>query len=509
MDAQDFNSNIQHASVGDLAGGASDKGPTRSENQDAFWIPETETKTDMGALFLVADGVGGQESGAEAAQMAVQTARDAYYELRQKGEAVRDALRDALERANLAVYDEAQRREVRRMGATFVAAVSDQGQLTIAHVGDARAYLVRQGEMRRLTRDDTWVQKQVEEGFLTEEQAAKHEYRNIVTQVLGNKPEVNVHLSQGHALLQDDVVLLCSDGLYDALPDNQMLPILTGNPPQNAANQLVEDAIKAEATDNITAVVVRPKPGKLTTITPAAAMVTAHVPDMADEPTMAIAPADEPTLTPRSKPVTPPPAAVKSKSKAPNWLIILAIAAVILIAAVLLLFWLRNRGLEATVESAADSELTSSTLVDTPASEGAGALRPAPTTEPVEAGSQLAPTATDLATALPTEPPPATPTLRPSPTVEATVEPHGCVNDSVIAFVWNQAQLDAGDCSNTPLKLEIGEEVRILEETAVTAGGTCSGVQFIKVQSLIDDDLEGWVTQNAIFKLAVGASCNP
>ncbi len=115
--------------------------------------------------------------------------------------------------------------------------------------------------MRRLTRDDSWVQKQVEAGLITEQQAAKHEFRNIVTQVLGNKPEVNVHLSKTIPLQPDDLVLLCSDGLYDALPDSKMLSILTNNSPSSAAQQLVNAAIVAEAKDNITAVVVKPEGG--------------------------------------------------------------------------------------------------------------------------------------------------------------------------------------------------------------------------------------------------------
>ncbi len=119
-----MNSSEQSAGVGDLAGGATDKGPTRSENQDAYWIPDTELDGDIGALFLVADGVGGQESGADAAQLAVQSARETFYELRLNGEEIRDALKAALRQANQTVYDEAQSRTVRRMGATFVAAVS-------------------------------------------------------------------------------------------------------------------------------------------------------------------------------------------------------------------------------------------------------------------------------------------------------------------------------------------------------------------------------------------------
>lgn len=500
MDAQDMKSDKESAGAGDLTGAASDKGPARTENQDAYWIPDTETNLVMGALYLVADGVGGQEGGADAAKLAAQTVSQKFYDSRRNGGAVRDALPEALQEANLAVYEEAQQRQLRRMGATFVAAVIENGQLTIAHVGDARAYLIRQNEMRRLTRDDSWVQKQVEAGLITELQAAKHEFRNIVTQVLGNKPEVNVHLSKTLPLQPDDLILLCSDGLYDALPDSKMLSILTNNSPSSAAQQLVNAAIVAEAKDNITAVVIKPEP-----------LTSAEEPTLpvltADQPTVLLALADEPTLPPALPP--PSPTSVeKSKSKVPSWLIILALTAVILILGAIFMFWLRNRDLDSTVESTAGADLIDAVLETTPTAKSADALRPAPTMTADENSSQTAPAAanqqTETATALPP-----TPTLLPTPTLEATREPRGCVNDSVFAYVWTQAQLDAGSCDSTPFELAVGDEVRILEETAVTAEGACSGVPFIKIQSIADPELEGWVAEGAIDLLDPGLSCNP
>ena len=505
MDTEDVISSGENGGADYSAGGASDKGPTRSENQDAFWIPESGANSKWEGLFLVADGVGGQEGGADAAKLAVETARQVFFEIRQDGAVVQDALKTALERANQTVFEESQRREVRRMGATFVAAAIEQGQLFIAHVGDARAYLTRQGEMIRLTRDDTWVQKQVEEGWISEEQAANHEYRNVVTQVLGNKAEVNVHLSRAHDLQQDDVILLCSDGLYGSLSESQMLPVLSGNDPQFAADQLITDAIEAQASDNITAVVVKIKG----TLLPAAAVPITALPlaaqptiilAAADEPTMPLAMADEPTLPTPAKPAAPLPAPDKDKGKTSKWLIILAISAVILIIAAILFFWLRSSSLHETVQTAVGSDMTAAAVEVPPTAESSGALKPLPT-KTVEEGDQASP--------LPTEIPPATPTLVSTPTLEATPEPRGCINNDVIAFVWTQDQLDAGNCVNTILKLENGDEVRIFDDPAITAAGSCNGLQFIKIQSLTDPELEGWVSQLAIDRLDPGQSCTP
>ncbi|MDX1417534.1 MAG: protein phosphatase 2C domain-containing protein [Candidatus Promineifilaceae bacterium] len=498
MDAQNNNGNEQNLGAGDLAGGATDKGPNRSDNQDAFWIPDSNTAVDLGALYLVADGVGGQASGAEAAQMAVATAKRVFYDSRLEGRPIQESLEKALLQANQAVFEEAQRKQVRRMGATFVAAVAAEGQLTIAHVGDARAYLIRQGEMRQLTRDDTWVQKQVEAGLLTDEQAANHEYRNIVTQVLGNKPQVDVHLSKTHGMQPGDRILLCSDGLYDVLSDNKMLAILEGTSPEAAAQQLVQAAIKAEAGDNITAVVFTSE-----NVPESAAQATVAITQIEQQPAVPLTTVEQPTAP-------APPKAGKNKSKASRWLIVLAAAAIFLIVAAVLLFWLRNRDLDSTVEQAAGTDMTATALIEGQSPQSESALRPLPTMTPSEIPSiadEELPPADSPATDSATELPPPTPTLRPAPTIEATAEPRGCTSDTIVAFLWSQEQIDSGTCASTSVRLDVGEEVRILAETAVAGTGTCSGIQFIKVQPLSNSDIEGWVDENAINLLAPGANC--
>jgi len=495
MDAQELNDKSLSGYAPELVGGASDTGPRRAENQDAFWIPDEDSATQFGILILVADGVGGQEDGAVAAQLAAQTGHRVFYDRRQQGTAVPDALKDALQQANQAVYEEAQNRDVKRMGSTFVAAVQDAGQLVVAHVGDARAYLVRQGEMRQLTRDDTWVQRQVDAGLITEEEAANHEFRNVVTQVLGNKPEVNVHLSQTHTLQQGDIVMLCSDGLYDVLADSRMVSLLTGNGAKSAARLLVEAAIDAEATDNITAVVMRTDP---------------FVP-LADELTIAPLPvplADEPTLVPMTAPTAPAPhLPVDKKGKVSKWLIVLAIIAIILIVATPLAFWLTNQN--ADREPVGD-ETPPSAEAGLPAQEGGAALNTVVPTIMTQAAAVTIESivATIEPPAAATIPPLDTTIVLPTPTLAATPEPSGCANGRLLPYIWNDTQINAG-CGPTILSLEVGDEVRILSDQPFVPGGDCGVGQFIKIQSFVDPTLEGWVHEGAIDLLAPGESCSP
>lgn len=237
-------------------GAKSDKGPTRSANEDAFWVSGVQSPLKYGALYLVADGVGGQEHGAVAAQQAVQVISTAFYQLRQSGATIPQALNDSILQANQSIYERAQAMNVSRMGCTLVTAVQHEGQLYVAHVGDARAYLLMENHLRRLTRDDTWVQKQVDAGIITYEEAARHELRNVVTQVLGNKLDITVHQSAAYELRAGDTYLLCSDGLHGVLSKEQLFKLMKNNPPQVAADALVKAAIEAQTKDNVTAVVV-------------------------------------------------------------------------------------------------------------------------------------------------------------------------------------------------------------------------------------------------------------
>ncbi len=238
-------------------GAASDKGPARSGNEDAYWVPHTQTPTHLGWLFVVADGVGGQEYGEIASQQAVQIVSDTFYGARRNALTVPDALKQAFLRANQEIFRLTHSQGLQKMGCTLVALAYLEGQAYLAHVGDARIYRLRGQVLQQLTRDDSWIQEQLDARVITPEEVANHELRHVVTQALGNREQVNVHVSEPVPLVLGDTFLLCSDGLHDTLEDTRLADLLKQKPSQAAA-ALVLAAIEAKAGDNITAVVVQP-----------------------------------------------------------------------------------------------------------------------------------------------------------------------------------------------------------------------------------------------------------
>lgn len=260
-----------------LFGAATDKGPARAANEDAnnvHLIVAPDIAVRLGHLYIVADGVGGQKHGRLAADLAVQTIHDYFYQLRQNGHTIPEALSQAIQQANRTIYTESQARSSQRMGCTVVAAVQQGTQLFIAHVGDARAYLNRQGSLKLLTRDHSWIQEQIDAGVIDEKHASHHELRHVITRVLGNEPEIAVDNRGPYEFGKpEDRLLLCSDGLHDTLSHKQLQHLLQTGTAQAAATALVQAAVQAGAGDNITAFVVAATPAKQ----PAAPFIPAAV----------------------------------------------------------------------------------------------------------------------------------------------------------------------------------------------------------------------------------------
>jgi len=169
-----------------------------------------------------------------------------------------EALRTAFAATDRAILEEAEHTPARRdMGATAVAVALVGGRAVVAHAGDARAYLVRAGVARRLTQDHTWVQAQLDAGRLTEEAARAHPYRGVVTRALGRGAIAEPAVGEW-AVAPGDALLLCSDGVSDLVPDEELADILTVAPDAaRAARALVDWALAAGGDDNLSAVVVR------------------------------------------------------------------------------------------------------------------------------------------------------------------------------------------------------------------------------------------------------------
>lgn len=238
---------------GPQIGRRTDVGRIRSANEDSMGdIPIND-----GHVLIVADGMGGYRGGAIASHLVIEAIeeyfRDAQVEHPQK------SLRQAIYLANERIYLRGQQDEdLSRMGSTCVLAMVEHGQLFVAHVGDSRIYLLREGgKLERLTRDHTVVQHFVDVGLLSEEEAEGHPDSHILSRALGPRAHVEPEVCEAPvALREGDRVLLCSDGLTKMMSEAHIQAFLAGKKPsQDIADALVEDANERGGEDNVTVVV--------------------------------------------------------------------------------------------------------------------------------------------------------------------------------------------------------------------------------------------------------------
>jgi protein phosphatase len=266
-----------------------DTGRQRPGNEDSSYA--------RAPVFVVADGMGGAQAGEVASSIAVRAFEQGLPDEGTPEERLATRVREA----NAEIY-ERQRTEHERagMGTTLTAAYVDDDHLAIAHVGDSRAYLFRDAELTRLTQDHSLVDELVRRGKLTEEQAAEHPQRSIITRALGPEPTVEVD-TWSYPARAGDVLLLCSDGLTSMIAEDQIARILADAPSLGAAgDQLIAAANEAGGRDNITVVLVR--------------LEDVGVDGELDQPTVIGAPVTEAAA---SVPVTPAPAAATEPYSAP------------------------------------------------------------------------------------------------------------------------------------------------------------------------------------------------
>ena len=234
-----------------------DVGRRRDSNEDSMTrlVPKDPKLMERkGAIFVVADGMGGHAAGEVASEIAVETVREEYYE--SPSDEVMQILAQAIKQANQVIYDRAIEQATRAgMGTTCVAVVVRGPLAYIANVGDSRVYLIRGGQIRQVTHDHSWVAEQVRAGMLTDEQARTHAHRNVITRALGTQPEVEADLFV-EPLQDEDYLLLCSDGLSGPVPDEEMNRIVSSSTPQEAVRGLIGHANEQGGPDNITALLV-------------------------------------------------------------------------------------------------------------------------------------------------------------------------------------------------------------------------------------------------------------
>ncbi|HEV2951780.1 MAG TPA: Stp1/IreP family PP2C-type Ser/Thr phosphatase [Actinomycetota bacterium] len=223
-------------------GSATDIGRVRERNEDSVLVDPP--------LYVVADGMGGHRGGQVASQVALETME----ELATEGPG---SLAEHVRRANRAVWDRSVEDErLSGMGTTLTAARIDGASAVIAHVGDSRAYLLRDGMLRQLTTDHTLVDRMVRSGEITEAEAEVHPHKNVLTRALGTDEQVEVD-EDSIALADGDRLMICSDGLTGMVTEDQIQAILeNSDQPQQAADRLVKAANRAGGIDNISVVVL-------------------------------------------------------------------------------------------------------------------------------------------------------------------------------------------------------------------------------------------------------------
>ena len=244
-------------------GSLSHVGMKRAGNEDSYCAlvhPNTPTGTEM--LLAVADGMGGRQAGEVASALATQglverlSRAAASHQTPTVALLPEGLLKEVVQEVNAEVLRAAARPNTRGMGTTLTAALLAGSVLSIAHVGDSRAYLLRDGKLHQITQDHNWVAEEVARGALTPQQARQHPGRNVLTRALGTVPSVDVD-SVSVEVRGGDALLLCSDGLHSLVSDDEITETLAGEEPQQACQSLVERANALGGHDNITVVAAR------------------------------------------------------------------------------------------------------------------------------------------------------------------------------------------------------------------------------------------------------------
>ncbi|MDH3216704.1 MAG: Stp1/IreP family PP2C-type Ser/Thr phosphatase [Candidatus Krumholzibacteria bacterium] len=242
------------------AASLSDIGQVRQKNEDATgrYHPEDEKElAEKGAIFVVADGMGGHRGGEIASELAVETVISLYYASNEKEPT--ESLRECFAEANKRILDKSTSEvDLFGMGTTCTTMVLCSGEAFFAHVGDSRAYVLRDGELQQLTEDHSLVGEMVRSGILSNEDAQHHPKRNVITRSLGTHVELRPDFpSTPYKLADGDVFVLCSDGLTSIVSDAEVRDILAANDPRTACRELVNIANAKGGKDNITVQVIK------------------------------------------------------------------------------------------------------------------------------------------------------------------------------------------------------------------------------------------------------------
>lgn len=237
----------------------SDKGMIREKNEDSFNIVWGHHGVPV--TFIIADGMGGHNSGEVASKMAVDCISKSileFSEIRIEEKDIPSFIKDIMERANKEILSVSKEQEENHgMGTTLITASVWGEKLFIGHIGDSRVYLVRKGEIQRVTTDHSYIEELVKNGTLTREEAENHPQKNIITRALGCFEEVKID-TYICDIKEEDYFILCTDGLTNMLSENEIKDIVSNNKDTElACDTLVRRANENGGEDNITVIVIK------------------------------------------------------------------------------------------------------------------------------------------------------------------------------------------------------------------------------------------------------------
>ena len=237
-----------------------DVGCNRENNEDnyGYWEPEDDASfAALGRLAIVADGMGGHEGGQVASRMAVEILAETYAASAEADSQKR--LLDALAEAHRRIQSKAREDpSLSAMGTTCTAFALVNAQLYFVHVGDSRLYLLREGKLRPLTRDHTLIARLIENGAVRPEEAENHPQKHVLTSALGVTDDIEIDFPPEPVAIQaDDVLLICTDGLWGQMKLNEMQQVTASQSPKSACRALIQLAKDRGGPDNITVQIFR------------------------------------------------------------------------------------------------------------------------------------------------------------------------------------------------------------------------------------------------------------
>ena len=240
-------------------GAYTDKGKIREINEDNFFVSDFSNQLN-GGFCIIADGMGGHNAGEVASRIAIEEIRAyilQYYQSNMSDKEIIEMLKSSMEKANEIIYNKAvENTDCSGMGTTCIICLMHHSYLYIAHVGDSRVYLIRDGDMVQITTDHSIVEELVNSGSITREEAQKHPQKNVITRALGGEKDVEIDIYIQECV-RGDKFLICTDGLTNMLANDEILSVINSyNDLQLAVEKLIFLANDKGGLDNITAIVL-------------------------------------------------------------------------------------------------------------------------------------------------------------------------------------------------------------------------------------------------------------